>query len=122
MLAVVTGELDLSRLTELEELLGSDLAQIVETLVTELESAIRGVAEALGRDDLPAAALAAHAARNSALMINSRLLLERLDALERSARREDLDGARSAQGHLAEEWPAVRAQLQRAGGLDPDVG
>jgi hypothetical protein len=116
MLPVVTGELDLSRLAELEELLGSDLAQIVETLVTELEGALGGIAEALGRSDLPAAALAAHAARNSALMIDSRLLLERLDALEHSARREDLDGARSAQARLAEAWPAVRAQLRLACG------
>jgi hypothetical protein len=110
----MADELDLSRLAELQELLDSELPQIVETLVEELAGALAGVTSALAGSDLPAAALAAHAARNSALMIDARPLLDCLDALESSARRDDADGARKAQRRLETTWPPLRARLRRA--------
>ncbi len=116
----MAGELDLRRLAALEDLLGSGVDQIVQTLVTELDRALGGVAQALADGDLAAAALAAHAARNSALMIDSRPLLGRLDALEHSARRQDLEEARAAESALARAWPAVRLALQRAAGAAPE--
>jgi hypothetical protein len=112
----VSDELDISRLAKLEELVGSSVAQIVETLVTELDRALGGVKGALREGDLRAAALAAHAARNSALMIDSQPLLRGLDALEQSARDDDLAGAQAAQGRLLKAWPAIRVELQRAAG------
>jgi hypothetical protein len=112
----VAGELDLRKLAELEDLLGSGLAEIVGTLITELDRALGGVADALDAGDLAAAALAAHAARNSALMIDSRPLLSGLDLLEGSAREENLERAREAQARLADTWPGVRAALERAAG------
>jgi hypothetical protein len=112
----VSDELDISRLATLQELVGSSVAQIVETLVTELDRALEGVEGALGEGDLRAAALAAHAARNSALMIDSQPLLRGLDALEQSARDDDLAGAQAAQGRLQQTWPAIRVELERAAG------
>lgn len=110
----MADELDLSRLAELRELLDSELPQIVETLVEELTRALEAITAALAGGDLAAAALAAHAARNSALMIDARPLLDCLDALESSARRDDADGAREAQRRLETTWPPLRAQLRRA--------
>jgi HPt (histidine-containing phosphotransfer) domain-containing protein len=110
----MADELDLSRLAGLAELLGSELPQIVETLVEELTRALGAIDAALADDDLSAAALAAHAARNSAMMIDARPLLDCLDALESSARRADPGGARAAQRRLDETWPPLRSQLHRA--------
>jgi hypothetical protein len=110
----VAQELDLSRLAELEELLGSDLPQIVDTLIDELDSALAGVAAALAGADLPAAALAAHAARNSGLMIDARPLLDALGALESGARAQDPGAAHAAARRLQETWPRLRRELQRA--------
>lgn len=110
----MADELDLSRLAGLAQLLDSELPQIVETLVEELTRALGAIGTALADDDLSAAALAAHAARNSALMIDARPLLDCLDALESSARRADPGGAREAQRRLDETWPPLRGQLHRA--------
>jgi hypothetical protein len=115
----MADELDLSRLAELREVLDSELPQIVETLVDELTRALDGLGAALADGDLTAAALAAHAARNSALMINARPLLEGLDALESSARRDDADGAREAERRIDTTWPPLCAQLRRAAGQKP---
>jgi HPt (histidine-containing phosphotransfer) domain-containing protein len=110
----MADELDLSRLAELRELLDSELPQIVETLVEELTRALQSITVALADGDLAAAALAAHAARNSALMIDARPLLDCLDGLESSARRDDAGGAREAQRRLETTWPPLCAQLRRA--------
>ncbi len=107
-------ELDLGRLAELEQLLGRRVPEIAGTLVSELTKAMAGIEAGLAAGDLAAAALAAHAARNSALMIDARPLLDCLDALESSARRDDAGGAREAHRRLDETWPPLRAQLRRA--------
>jgi HPt (histidine-containing phosphotransfer) domain-containing protein len=115
----MANELDLSRLAGLAKLLDSEQPQIVETLVDELTRALGAIDTALADADLSAAALAAHAARNSALMIDARPLLACLDALESSARRADPDGAREAQRRLEATWPPLRAQLHRAAAQQP---
>jgi hypothetical protein len=110
----MAGELDLDRLVALEQLLGQSVAEIVETLVGELAAALESVGAALDAENLPEAALAAHAARNSALMIEARPMLARLDVLEACARREDLPGAAQAHRTLLGDWPPLRAELRRA--------
>jgi HPt (histidine-containing phosphotransfer) domain-containing protein len=115
----MADELDLRRLVKLREQLDSGMPQIVETLVEELTRALEAITTALARDDLAAAALAAHAARNSALMIDARPLLDCLDALESSARRDNADGARQARCRLDETWPPLCAQLRRAADQKP---
>jgi HPt (histidine-containing phosphotransfer) domain-containing protein len=110
----VDAELDLTRLTELQQLLGAGLPEIVATLVRELTTAIDAVGAGLDEGDLSAAALAAHAARNSALMIDAQPLLARLHELESSARGDDLNGARAGYERLRDDWPALRTRLELA--------
>jgi hypothetical protein len=115
----MADELDLSRLAELQQLLDSGLPQIVDILVDELNRALDAIGAGLGDGDLAAAALAAHAARNSALMIDARALLDELDALESSARRHDAHGAAQAHRRLQETWPTLCSELQRAAARKP---
>lgn len=110
----MAGELDLNRLEQLQRQLGQSIAEIVATLEQELAVALESIATALAAANLSDAALAAHAARNSALMIEARPLLAALDRLEGCARHDDLAGAIAAQSRLLEDWPPLRSELQRA--------
>lgn len=108
------SELDLGRLAELPELLGTQLSEIVATLLAELDRALQDIDAALSNDDLGAVALAAHAARNSALMIDAQPLLARLGELESVARGRDMSSALAARQRLAEAWPPLRRRLELA--------
>jgi HPt (histidine-containing phosphotransfer) domain-containing protein len=108
----VDPELDLQRLTELEQRLGTTLPDIVRTLVTELSNALSEIAAGLESDDLERVAAAAHAARNSALMIDAQPLLTHLAELETSARRGDAPPAAAANEQLLQVWPRLRRQLE----------
>jgi hypothetical protein len=110
----VESEFDLDRLAELQELLGKQLAEIVRTLVHELTVALAAAGAGLDSGDLVAVALAAHAARNSALMIDAQPLLAALSELEMYARNNDLANARLAHHRLLELWPQLRRQLELA--------
>lgn len=105
-------ELDLTRLAELEQLLGTELPEIVATLLGELTSALSEIDAGLGAGDLGAVALAAHAARNSALMIDARQILGYLEELETSARTGQPEAASAANQRLGASWPAVRRRLE----------
>jgi HPt (histidine-containing phosphotransfer) domain-containing protein len=107
-------ELDLARLLELRTLLDRELAEIVATLVSELSRAFDQMEQAMAKGDLGAAAHAAHAARNSALMIDAQPMLARLAELEASARRDDLPRSRQAHARLLELWPRLRERLSLA--------
>jgi hypothetical protein len=110
----VTSDLDLDRLAELQDLLGTELSEIVATLLNELGRALSDIDAALAGRDLNAAALAAHAARNSALMIDAQPLLARLGELEACARREDLTSALAAHQYVSDAWPPLRRSLELA--------
>jgi HPt (histidine-containing phosphotransfer) domain-containing protein len=107
-------ELDLARLLELRTLLDRELAEIVVTLVSELSRAFEQMEQAMAVEDLGEAANAAHAARNSALMIDAQPMLAGLAELECSARGDDLARARRAHAHLLELWPRLRERLSLA--------
>lgn len=107
------GELDLTRLAELQALLGTDLSEIVSTLAHELDSAIEQLERAIDAGDLTAAASAAHAARNSALMIGSRPLLDALSELETGGRAGRTGVAAAGLRRLRACWPDLRRQLER---------
>lgn len=109
-------ELDLTALEELRGPLDQDLATIVATLISDTERGLDGVDRALADEDLASAARAAHAARNGALLIDDRALLQALGELETAARRSDLESARAARELLRERWPRVRGALERAAG------
>ncbi|MGH2914830.1 MAG: Hpt domain-containing protein [Solirubrobacteraceae bacterium] len=107
-------DLDLARLQELPGALGSTLPEIVSVLVSELSRALSDIDDAIAGEDLAAAAHAAHAARNSALMVDARPLLDRLAELERYARRGELPAAVTAHRALGQAWTPLRAGLERA--------
>ncbi len=110
----VTPELDVSRLSELQQLLGTEVPAIVRTLVDELTAAVASIDEGLRTGDLSAVATAAHAGRNSALMIDAQPVLLALKQLETCARNEEAEGAAAAGASLRRAWPRLRRQLERA--------
>ena len=110
----MNGELDLDHLAELQQLLGKRVSEIVAMLLDELTTALDAIAAALTAGDLEATARAAHAARNSALMIDARPLLDHLAAVETAARRRDPASARTAHHQLRADWPRLRDRLDRA--------
>ena len=112
----VTRELDLSKLSELEALLGTERTAIVRTLVTELTAALARIDEGLAGGDLTEVAAAAHAARNSALMIDAQPLLTVLKQLETCARGDEREAASAARTRLAAVWPPLRSKLELAAG------
>ena len=111
----MSSELDLSRLAELQELLGADLSAIVATLLTELDTAIADIETGLAAGDLRQVAQGAHSARNSALMIDARPLLDALAHLEAGARAGELAATRTAHGELEMAWAPLRARLAGSG-------
>jgi hypothetical protein len=111
----VDGGLDIKRLAELQAPLGMKLPAIVATLVAELDAAVSDAEAFLVHGNLAAVALAAHAGRNSALMIGAGPVLESLDELERAAGGGDLEAARVALERIRSSWPVLRAQLEVAG-------
>jgi HPt (histidine-containing phosphotransfer) domain-containing protein len=113
----VDAELDLSKLGELEQLLGTERSAIARTLVTELEAAVARIDRGLAAADLIEVAAAAHAARNSALMIDAQPLLRVLHELETCARRGETDGASAARTRMAGVWPPLRRKLELAAGV-----
>jgi HPt (histidine-containing phosphotransfer) domain-containing protein len=110
----VKSQLDVDRITELEELLGTDREAIVGTLVAELTTAMSRINGGLARGDLAEVAAAAHAARNSALMIDAQPVLLLLKELEGCARGNELEGALAARARLRRAWPRLRRQLEQA--------
>ena len=108
------SELDLTRLDELQQLLGTERAAIVDTLLTELSTALDDIAGGLAAGDLEAVATAAHAARNSALMIDAQPLLAGLGDLESCARNDELAAALTANRRLRRTWPRLRRRLESA--------
>jgi hypothetical protein len=111
-MAGVTPELDVSRLTELQELLGTEVPAIVRTLITELTTAVTRIDEGLLTGNLAEVAAAAHAGRNSALMIDARPVLHALRQMETCARNDEAEGAAAARVSLREAWPRLRRELE----------
>jgi HPt (histidine-containing phosphotransfer) domain-containing protein len=105
-------DFDLRRLRELPTLLGAELPAIIATLVSELNRAADQLQTAIASGDWDAAEQAAHAGRNSALMLNARPLLGAFSQAEQAARRADPSAARAAHARVERVWPALRAQLQ----------
>lgn len=110
----VEAELDVTRLSELHELLGTEVPAIVRTLVTEMTAAVARIDEGLEAGDLAEVAAAAHAGRNSALMIDAQPVLRILKQIETCARSDEPEGALAARARLRQAWPRLRRQLERA--------
>ena len=107
-------ELDLERVAKLEDVLGSDLSEILASLVAGMAEQIQRAEEALADDRLRDVTQAAHRCRNDALMVGAQPLLAALSALEDASRGERLADAHAAMQRLREVWPETRSELQRA--------
>ncbi len=110
------SELDVTRLSELQDLLGTGVPAIARTLVTELTTAVARIDEGLESGDLAVVAAAAHAGRNSALMIDAQPVLRVLKQLEYCARNDEPEGVTAARASLRRVWPRLRRKLESAAG------
>jgi hypothetical protein len=106
-------ELQLGRLERIQEALGSDVPEIVSGILRTMSDAIAQVERAMAEADLPAAAKAAHAARNDALLVGAEDLLGALSDLEEAARRGAMSAAEAAHAVVREVWPSTRSELTR---------
>jgi HPt (histidine-containing phosphotransfer) domain-containing protein len=102
---------DLSRIAQLEEVMGSQPGAIVASMLGSMASAIEEIEAAVAAGDLDRATAAAHSARNDALMIGAQQLLEALNGLETAARRGDAAGAGEALERVRAIWPPTRDAL-----------
>ncbi|HTX08233.1 MAG TPA: hypothetical protein VME22_06455 [Solirubrobacteraceae bacterium] len=105
---------DLEQIRRLQGVLGSDAASIVAPMLAGLTKAIEEVEAGLAAGDLARATRAAHAARNDALMLGARPLLEALTELEAAGREFDQARADEALLRVREVWPPTRDELAAA--------
>src|SRR5438094_890863 len=106
-------ELELRRLTQIQEVLGTGLPEIAGGMVDSMSTAIAQVEEAMAVDELDRAAKAAHSCRNDALMIGARRLLVALTELENAARGGQEELAREQLVEVRDAWPGTRDALAR---------
>jgi HPt (histidine-containing phosphotransfer) domain-containing protein len=107
-------ELDLERVAKLESILGSDLPDILSSLVASMAARIAQAEEALTDGRLQDLTQAAHGCRNDALMVGAQPMLGALNELEDASRADRLEDARGAMQRLLDVWPETRAELQQA--------
>ena len=108
---------DLERIRRLQDVMGSDAREIVASILASLTGAIEQIEAAAGAGELDAVTKAAHAARNDAMTLGARQLLDALTALESAGLDFDEAGVREALGRVREFWPPTRDEL--AGAADP---
>jgi HPt (histidine-containing phosphotransfer) domain-containing protein len=108
----VETELDLTKIIELEGVLGAGVPEIIERLVREIDEALASIEAGLADRDLAAAANAAHAARNSALMLDARPVLPTLGEIESGARSGNERATREGLQCLESAWPELRRRLR----------
>jgi len=110
----VGAELDLTRLAELERVLGTGSAEIAANLAGEISNELDRIESGLEGGDMRTVAQAAHAARNSVLIFDAHKLLNDLGTVETAARADDGPGVAHGAALVRESWPPVRDALARA--------
>lgn len=110
----MSAEFDMGRITELQEVMGTDARTIVASMLTSMTSAIDEVETALAAGHLDRVTQAAHQCRNDALMLGARQLQESLTEIEAATRDHDELRAREALTRLRAVWPTTRQQLAEA--------
>ncbi len=111
------GILSAGALSELGVFSETERAEIVAEVLASLDGLIGRLAGPIEAGGAEQAVQLAHSARNDAWVVGARQLGQVLGELERCARAGDLAGAGTAQGQLAQLWPATRAAI--AGLLTP---
>lgn len=102
---------DLSRIVELQDILGADAEAILASMLASMTSAIERVQNAIAAGDLDRATQDAHRARNDALMLSAGQLQRALTELEAATRAGDGAAARAGLEHLRAVWPPTRDEL-----------
>lgn len=104
---------DRARVIGLEEILGMELSDVVDSLVRSLSLEIGNVDRALAAGRPQDAVHPAHRARNDGLMIGAEPLLAPLLEVETAGSRGELEPARAALERVRAVWPATRDELER---------
>jgi HPt (histidine-containing phosphotransfer) domain-containing protein len=102
---------DLSRIAQLEDVMGAEAGAIVASMLTSMTAAMEEIEVALADGEFERATRAAHSARNDALTVGARQLLEALTELEVATRRCDAAGASGALERVHAVWPPTRDAL-----------
>lgn len=105
---------DLEQIRRLQEVMGSDARDIVASMLGSLTRAIEQVEAAIKAGELDGATRAAHAARNDAMTLGARQLLEALTDLEAATRDWDAPRAGAALERVQAVWPPTRDELRGA--------
>jgi hypothetical protein len=104
---------DRARVIGLEEILGMELGEVVDSLVRSVSLEIDNVDRALAAGRPQDAVHPAHRARNDGLMIGAEPLLAALIEVETAGSRGELEPATAALERVRAVWPATRDELQR---------
>jgi HPt (histidine-containing phosphotransfer) domain-containing protein len=107
----VSAYVDLTRISELQEIMGAEGGSIVASMLSSLTGAIERLDAAVADAELDQAIQAAHAARNDALMLGAAQLQAALTDLEAAARDFDQSRTSTALERVREVWPPTRDQL-----------
>jgi HPt (histidine-containing phosphotransfer) domain-containing protein len=114
----VSAYFDLERIRRLQDVMGSDAASIVASMLTSMAEAIDELESGMAAGELERATRAAHHARNDAMMLGARPLLEALTDLEAAGRDSDEARATAALEQVRAVWPTTRDEL-KAGANSP---
>jgi hypothetical protein len=107
----MTVDLDLSRLDQVVEVLGTTVPEMVTRIANTLDETLALLASHVDRGELEPAAKVAHACRNDALLVAAQPLLRILSEVEQASREGHLEQARTAHAQLATVWPQTRRAL-----------
>ena len=107
-------QLDAGRLRDLEVFTETELRDIGRGAILALAQQLDTLAEALAEGNLPAAADAAHRARNETQLVGARELSDALGSLEDAARSGRDRVAREAASAARGLWPSTREAIERA--------
>jgi HPt (histidine-containing phosphotransfer) domain-containing protein len=106
-------QVDLARVSRLEDLLGAKLSEILASLLRSMAAQIETIEQALAAARPEDAVQPAHLCRNDALMVGAEPLLAALTDVESAGRSNRLEPARAALARLQSIWPATRDELER---------
>jgi HPt (histidine-containing phosphotransfer) domain-containing protein len=102
---------DLNRIDELRSVFGDDLRSMLVELRDNIKQSARQIEAGLVDGRLDEVAMAAHGARNDALMLGARHLLPALEELEQTARRGALSDAQRAAAQVQQKLPPTLREL-----------
>jgi HPt (histidine-containing phosphotransfer) domain-containing protein len=89
-------------------------ADLLGLFISELAPRLRAIRDAIGRDDAPAMAAAAHALKGSSMLVGARVMAELCLQIELAGRNGAVPEARVVMSLMEDEAARVREALQAA--------